>query len=184
MNTQENESKLHVDGVFEMEFVVAGEDEHGLPLLEVSLYPVSIEGMIGDDWALVVDNNHLVAGLTVPLEETGLAIDDVDSLPLHEGWALLTTSRGSGVHVEDVEQTFGSRAAVFVLKALADALLSENINADQHGNPYRMIELHEINRYEEVLAMQKELQARIESDEQRRAIDYDFKALIHHEFSL
>lgn len=184
MNTQENESKLHVDGVFDMEFVVAGEDEHGLPLLEVNLYPVSIEGMIGDDWVLVVDNNHLVAGLTVPLEETGLAMDDVDSLPLHGGWALLTTSHGSGLHVEDVEQTFGSRAAVFVLKALADALLSENINADQYGDPYRAIELHGINRYEEVLAMQKELQARIESDEQRRATDYDFKALIHREFNL
>lgn len=182
MNTQENGNKLHVDGVFEMEFVVAGEDEHGLPLLEVNLYPVSLEGMIGDDWALKVDQNHLVAGVTVPLEETGLATGDIDSLPLNEGWALITTSHGAGLHVEDVEQTFGSRAAVFVLKALADALLSESINADQYGNPYRAIELDGSNRYEEVLDMQKALQARIEADEQRRATHCDFNARIDREF--
>lgn len=99
MNTQESGRKLHVDGAFEMEFVVAGEDEHGLPMLEVNLYPVFIGGMVGDAWALEVDCNHLVAGLTVPLEETGLAVGDISSLPLHEGWALLTTSHGSGLHV-------------------------------------------------------------------------------------
>lgn len=183
MNTRENGNKLHVDGVFDMEFVVAGEDEHGLPLLEINLYPVSIEGMVGDTWALKVDDNHLVGGLTVPLEETGLTVGDVSSLPLHEGWALITTSHGSGLHVEDVEHTFGSRAAVFVLAALADALLSESINADQYGNPYRAIELVDNNRYEEVLAMQKELQARMEADEQWRATHNAFSALIDREFS-
>lgn len=183
MNTQDKGNELHVDGVFEMEFVVAGEDEHGLPMLEVNLYPVFIEGMIRDAWALKVDVNHLVAGLTIPLEETGLAIGDISSFPLHEGWALIATRHGSGLHVESVEQTFGSRAAVFVLAALADALLSEAINTDQHGNPYRAIELDQSNRYEEVLAMQKELQARIEADEQRRATEYEFNALIDREFS-
>lgn len=83
-----------------------------------------------------------------------------------------------------MEQAFGSRAAVLVLTALADALLSESINADQFGNPYRAIELGESNRYEEVLAMQKELQAQIEADEQRRAIHYEFNVLIGREFSL
>lgn len=183
MNTQDKGNELHVDGAFEMEFVVAGEDEHGLPMLEVNLYPVFIEGMIRDAWALKVDANHLVAGLTIPMEETGLSIRDISSLPLQEGWALITTRHGSGLHVDDVEQTFASRAAVFVLAALADALLSEAINADQYGNPYRAIELGESNRYEEVLAMQKELQARIEADEQRMATHYEFNALIDREFS-
>jgi len=184
MNTQENGNKLHVDGVFEMEFVVAGEDEHGLPMLEVNLYPVSIEGMVGDAWVLKIDDNHLLAGLTIPLEETGLVMGDISSLPLHEGWVLITTSHGSGLHVEDLEQTFGARAAVFVLMALADALLSESINADQYGRPYRAVELDESNRYKEVLAMQKELHARIEADEQRRATDHEFNALIDREFNL
>jgi hypothetical protein len=117
------------------------------------------------------------------LEETGLAMGELNSLPLHEGWVLITTSHGSGLHVEDIEETFGRRAAVLVLEALADALLSESINADQYGNPYRAIELAESNRYEEVLAMQNELQAQIEDDEQRTATLYEFNALIDREFN-
>ena len=180
---QENGNKLHVNGVFDMEFVLAGEDEHGLPLLEVNLYPVTVEGIIGNDWALMVDYSHVLAALTVPLEEAGLARGDLDSLPLHAGWARISTSHGCGLYVEDVEQAFGSRAAVIVLKALAEALLSESINADQYGIPYRAIELVENNRYEEVLDMQKELQARTERDERRRATEYEFNALMNREFS-
>lgn len=183
MNTQENGSKLHVDGVFDMEFVVAGEDEHGLPLLEVNLYPVTVGGMTGDEWAVKLDDSHVLAALTVPLEETSLTVGDVDSLPLDRGWVLITTSYGCGLHVEDVEQAFGSRAAVIVLKALSEALLSESINADQYGKPYRAIELDESNRYEEVLDMHKELQERIQAEEQRKATQYEFNALIDREFS-
>jgi hypothetical protein len=183
MSTQKNGHQLHVNGTFQMEFVVAGEDEHGLPLLEVNFYPVSIEGMIGDNLALGMDGQHLVAGLTVPLEDTGFTPPDLDSLPLREGWATISTAHGPGLQVEDLEQAFGTRAAVIVLKALADALLSESINADLYGSPYRSVELDDDNRYEEVLAMQKDLQSRIEADEQSKVTNDVFNAMMNREFS-
>ena len=73
MSTQNNGHPLHVDGSFEMEFVVTGEDEHGLPLLEVNMYPVVVVGMISDNLFVGVDGRHLVAALTIPLEDTGLS---------------------------------------------------------------------------------------------------------------
>jgi hypothetical protein len=184
MSTQNSGHQLHVDGSFEMEFVVAGEDEHGLPLLEVNIYPVVIEGMIGDNLAFGVDGQHLVAGLTVPLEATGLSPTDLDSLPLRGGWATISTAHGSGLRVEDLERAFGARAAVIVLEALADALLSESINADLYGSPYRSVELDDDNRYEEVLAMQKALQSRIEVDEKRQVTHDVFNTMMNREFSI
>ena len=115
-----------------MEFVVTGEDEHGLPLLEVNMYPVVV-GMSSDNLVFGVDGRHLVAGLTIPLEDTGLSTTDLDSLPLHGGWATISTAHGEGLRPQDLEGTFGPRSAVVVLEALADALLSESINADMRG---------------------------------------------------
>jgi hypothetical protein len=130
-----------------------------------------------------MDGQHLVAGLTVPLEDTGFTPPDLDSLPLRGGWATISTAHGPGLQVEDLEQAFGTRAAVIVLKALADALLSESINADLYGSPYRSVELDDDNRYEEVLAMQKDLQIRIEADEQSKVTHDVFNAMMHREFS-
>lgn len=177
-----NGPQLHVDGSFEMEFVVAGEDEHGLPLLEVNLYPVVVVGMIGDKPAFGVDGKHLVAGLTIPLEDTGLSTRDLDSLPLHGGWATISTEHGEGLRPQDVEGMFGPRSAVIVLEALADALLSESINADMNGSSYRSIEQSHANRYEEVRAMHKNLQSRIEKEEQVQVTLDVFNAMMRREF--
>ena len=182
MNTQNNGYQLHLDGSFEMEFVVAGEDEHGLPLLEINLYPVVVVGMIGDNLAFGVDGKHLVAGLTIPLEDTGLSTTDLDSLPLHGGWATISTAHGEGLRPQNLEGTFGPRSAVIVLEALADALLSESINADMKGSSYRSVELSDDNQYEEVLAMHKNLQSRIEVEEQVRVTHDVFTAMMSREF--
>jgi hypothetical protein len=131
-----NGHQLYVNGSFEMEFVVAGEDEYGLPLLEVNMYPVVVAGMTSDDLNFGVDARHLVAGLTIPLEDTGLSTTDLASLPLHDGWATISTAHGEGLRPQDLEGTFGTRSAVIVLGALADALLSESINADMKGSSY------------------------------------------------
>ena len=182
MSTQNNDHLLHVDGSFEMEFVVTGEDEHGLPLLEVKMYPVVVIGKISDNLFFGVDGRHLVAGLTVPLEDTGLSTTDLDSLPLHGGWATISTAHGKGVRPQDLEGSFGPRSAVIVLEALADALLSESINADMKGSPYRSEELHGDNRYEEVLAMHKTLQSRLEIEEQMQVTHDVFNAMMSREF--
>lgn len=184
MNTQINGHQLHVDGNFEMEFVVAGQDEHGLPLLEVNMYPIVIEGMIGDNFSLGLDGRHLIAGLTVPLENTGLGTPEMDSLPLRGGWATISAEHGPGFRPQELEGAFGPRVAVIVLEALADALLSESINADMHGNPYRSIELECDNRYEEVLAMHKNLQRRIASHEQDQVNHDVFNAMMNRAFRL
>lgn len=177
-----NGHQLYVDGSFEMEFAVAGEDEHGLPLLEVNMYPVVVVGMIGDNLAFGVDGKHLVGGLTIPLEDTGLSPADLDSLPLHGGWATISSAHGEGFRPQDLERTFGPRSAVVVLKALADALLSESINADMTGSPYRSVELDDDNLYEEVLAMHKNLQSRIEVEEQEQVTHAVFNAMMSREF--
>ncbi len=172
-----NGHQLYVDGSFEMEFVVAGEDEHGLPLLEVIMYPV-IVGMSGDNLVFGVDGRHLLAGLTIPLEDTGLSTTDLDSLPLHDGWATISTAHGEGLRPQDLEGTFGPRSAVIVLEALADALLSESINADTNGRSYRSVELNDNNRYEEVLAMHKNLQSRIDVEDPERVTHDVFNAMM------
>lgn len=176
-----NGNQFHVDGLFEMEFAIVGQDEHGLPLLEVNFYPV-LEGTTGTDWTAVVDGQHLVANLTVPLEDAGLTLKDLESLPLRDGWACISTAHGVGLRVEDLEKHFGSRAAVIILEALADALLSEFINRDLFGNPYRSLELND-NRYEEVLLMRNVLQQRIDADEQRQLTRNAFNALMNRGFS-
>lgn len=173
--------QLYVEGSFEMEFVVAGEDEHGLPLLEVNMYPVVV-GMSRGNLVFGVDGSHLVAGLTIPLEDTGLSTTDLDSLPLHGGWATISTAHGEGLHPQDLEGSFGPRSAVIILEALADALLSESINADMKGSPYRSVGLHGDNRYEEVLAMHKTLQRRLETEEQMQVTRDVFNAMISREF--
>lgn len=183
MCNQNNEHRLHVDGSFAMEFMGSGEDEHGLPLLEVNFYPLVAQGMIGDRWAVAVDSQHLVANFTEPLENAGLTLKDMDSLPLRGGWATISSGQASGFRVEDLESTFGSRAAVIILKALADALLSEAINADWHGTPYRSINITEENRYEEILAMQEEMQNRIEADESLQAMRDSFGLMMNREFT-
>lgn len=182
MSTQNTGHQLYVDGSFEMEFVVAGEDEHGLPLLEINLYPVVVIGMIGDNLAFGVDGKHLVAGLTIPLEDTGLSTTDLHSLPLHGGWATISTAHGEGLRPQNLEGTLGPRSAVIVLEALADALLSESINADMKGCPYRSVELSDDNRYEEVLDMHKNLQSRIEMEEQVQVTHDVFTAMMSREF--
>lgn len=182
MSTQNNGLQLHIDGSFEMEFVVTGVDEHGLPLLEVNMYPVVVVGMLGDKLAVGVGGQHLVAGLTIPLEDTGLSTTDLDSLPLHGGWATIATAHGEGLRPQDLEGTFGPRSAVVVLEALADALLSESINADLKGSSYRSVELCDDNRYEEVLAMHKNLQSRIELEEHGRVMHDVFSAMMSREF--
>lgn len=97
-----------------------------------------------------------------------MSTTDVDSLPLHDGWATISTAHAEGLRPQDLEGTFGPRSAVIVLKALADALLSESINADMTGSSYRSVELDDDNRYEEVLAMHQNLQSRIEVEEQEK----------------
>lgn len=181
MNAKKNGSQFHVDGLFAMEFATVGQDEHGLPLLEVNFYPV-LEEMTGTGSTAAVDGQHLVANSTVPLEDAGLTLKDLESLPLRDGWASISTAHGAGLRVEDLEKLFGSRAAVIILEALADALLSEFINRDLFGNPYRSFELND-NRYEEVLLMRNVLQHRIDADEQRQVTRSAFNALINREFS-
>lgn len=182
MTIHNNGHQLHVNGSFEMEFVVAGEDEHGLPLLEVNMYPVVVVGMLGDNVAFGMDGKHLVAGLTIPLEDTGLSTTDLDSLPLHGGWATISTAHGEGRRPQDLEETFGRRPALVVLEALADALLSESINVDMKGGPYRSMELSEDNCYEEVLAMHGKLRSRIEAEEQEQVTHDVFNAMMSREF--
>lgn len=182
MNTKKNCNQFHVDGLFAMEFVVVGQDEHGLPLLEVNFYPV-LEGVTGTGSAAAMDGTHLVASTTVPLEDAGLTLMDLESLPLREGRAFISTALGPGLRAEDLEKNFGSRAAVIVLEALADALLSEFINRDLFGTPYRAFEVDD-NRYEEVLQMRSVLRHKIDSDEQRQVTRNVFEALMGREFSL
>jgi hypothetical protein len=126
MNILINEHQPHVDGSFEMEFALAGQDEHGLPLLDVNMYP-TVEGMTGDNFAWGLDGQHLVAGLTIPLEDTGLGTSELESLPLRGGWATISAEHGPGFSSQELEGVFGRRVAVVVLEALADALLSESI---------------------------------------------------------
>ncbi|MDF2048870.1 hypothetical protein [Arthrobacter sp. Cr_A7] len=182
MNAKKNGNQFHVDGLFAMEFAMVGQDEHGLPLLEVNFYPV-LEGVTGSGWTAAVDGKHLVANATVPLEDTGLTPADLESLPLQDGWTSISTAHGAGLRVEHLEKHFGSRAALIILEALADALLSEFINRDLFGNPYRTIELND-NRYEEVLLMRNVLLHRIEADEQRQVTRNVFNALMDREFSI
>ena len=99
------------------------------------MYPTVIEGMTGDNFAWGLDGRHLVAGLTIPLEDTGLGTSELDSLPLRGGWATISAEHGPGFRPQELEGAFGPRVAVIVLEALADALLSESINADMYGNP-------------------------------------------------
>lgn len=174
-------NQYHVDGLFAMEFAIVGQDEHGLPLLEVNFYPV-LEGVAGS-WAAAVDGKHLVANSTVPLEDAGLTPTELESLPLRDGWTLISTAHGAGLRVEDLEKLFGSRAALIILEALTDALLSEFINRDLFGTPYRAMELND-NRYEEVLLMRNVLQHTIEADEQRQVIRNVFNAMMDREFSI
>jgi hypothetical protein len=138
--------------------------------------------MKDDNLAFGVDGKHLVAGLTIPLEDTGLSTTDLDSLPLHGGWATISTAHGEGLRPHDLEGTFGPRSALIVLEALADALLSESINTDMKGSSYRSVELYGENRYEEVLAMHKNLQSRIEVEEQERVTHDVFSAMFSREF--
>ncbi|MGO4435757.1 hypothetical protein AB4Y88_21485, partial [Paenarthrobacter sp. RAF9] len=77
---------------------------------------------------------------------------------------------------------FGRRPALVVLEALADALLSESINVDMKGSPYRSLELSEDNRYEEVLAMHGNLRSRIEAEEQEQVTHDVFNAMMSREF--
>ena len=50
------------------------------------------------------------------------------------------------------------------------------------GSPYRSEELHGDNRYEEVLAMRKTLQSRLEIEEQMQVTHDVFNAMMSREF--
>lgn len=157
----------HVDATFEMEIVVAGKDEHGLPLIEVNMYPVLASG---------IDSEHLVGSLSTPLEETGLSIADVQRLPLDKGWLTVTANNGGpGVTAGKLEELLGPKAAVLALQVLSEALVSEYINMDLRATPYRSIESENDEFCDTVQAMHADLAARvaaeIERQETRRAFD-------------
>ena len=172
----------YIDGCFEMEFAVSGEDEHGLPLLDVNMYPVIFVGMTSDNVACGVGSMHLVAELTIPLEDSGLSTTDLESLPLLGGWATISTAQADGLRPEDLEGIFGPRAAAIVLEALADALLSESINADMNGYSYRLNDLNGDNRYEEILAMHKNLLRRIDAEDEKQVTRDVFHSMMSREF--
>ncbi|TLM71599.1 hypothetical protein [Pseudarthrobacter sp. NamB4] len=140
--------------------------------------------MLGDRLEVVTDSRHLVGSLTVPLEEADLSLQELASLPVEKGWGTISTGRSPGIRVEDLESMFGLRAAVIVLGALADALLSEAINADLYGRPYLPMDLAEDNRYEEILAMQRELQQISDADESLRAVRNAFDQIMKRKFPL
>lgn len=156
----------HIDATFEVEIVIAGKDEHGLPLLEVNMYPLLATG---------IDQEHLVGTLSMPLEETGLSIDDVEILPLDDGWLTVTATNGPGIAASHLEELLGTEAAVLALQVLTEALMSECINMDLRAAPYRSFETDDVELYDAIQAMHADLAVRvaskIECQETRRAFD-------------
>jgi hypothetical protein len=84
--------------------------------------------------------------------------------------------------VEQPVQDMGGVAISDVDEFAVERGSPESINADLYGNHYRSVEQDDDNRYEEILAMQKDLQNRIEVDEQRQVTHDVFSGMTSREF--
>jgi hypothetical protein len=163
----------HLDSTFEMELVIVGDDEHGLPVLEVNMYPVRVMGM---------DTRHLVGSLCIPLEDTGLSVQDVEVLPLRDGWVTVTASEGLGIAAEELEELFGPHVAVLALQVLTEALLSEYINMDLRAAPYRSTEVESDELHWAVQALHADLAVRISQKAERQQTRNAFDEIISRSF--
>jgi hypothetical protein len=182
MNMYE-ENHLHVNGSFAMEFVVAGVDEHGLPMLELSAYPVVVSGADQDGLTYTADWRHCVGRLSLPLEDSDLSRSEVEALPLSDGWATLSAGEGPGLAAVRIEAEFGARAAVLVLQVLTEALLSEFINMDVHAVPYRNLDADSDDLHMSIQAMHGELARRVVEDAENRRTREAFEIIIAGAFS-
>lgn len=182
MNMYE-ECHLHVDGSFAMELVVAGVDEHGLPMLELSMYPVVVAGVDQDGLTYTADWRHCVGQLSLPLEDSGLSPCEVEALPLSGGWATLSAGGGPGLAAARIEAEFGAQAAVLVLQVLTEALLSEFINMDVHAAPYRSLDADSDDLHIAVQAMHAELSPRVAENAENRRSREAFETIIAGAFS-
>jgi hypothetical protein len=163
----------YVDATFEMELIIAGKDEHGLPMLEVNMYPVMAAGL---------DTRHLVGSLCIPLEDTGLSVQDVEALPLRDGWLTVTASEGPGIAAEELEELFGPHVAVLALHVLTEALLSEYINMDLRAAPYRSTEVESDELHLAVQALHADLAERISQVAERQQTRNAFDEIIWRSF--
>ncbi|OUM41050.1 hypothetical protein [Arthrobacter sedimenti] len=176
MNKQES---TYIDGAFAIELCVQGEDEHGLPLLDVTLYPAIASQVtnapLGSGYA--ADFRYVMGGITVPLEETGLTKQELASMPLCDGWTVISYC-GAGLRAHEVSQVFGVRAAIVILSALSDALLSESINEDDGGSLFRPGEDLLTDDWDHVCELLQRLQDQLEAENQREEVSFAFFDLI------
>lgn len=176
-------SRPSSDGSFAAYIAVEGTDEHGLPILAVTLFPlVATTGSSDLGHGFGLDNRFILDEVFVPLEETRLSVEDVSSLPLHEEWTVVSLDK-VGLRASEVKATFGVRAAVYILAALGQAYLSESVNQDVDLLPYRESENLFTGNYDVVLAMHHVLTDAVRADEELEEVRLHFYELIAASFS-
>ncbi|WP_043444251.1 hypothetical protein [Arthrobacter sp. L77] len=172
-----------IAGTFALELRVQGEDEHGLPMLDITLYPAvaSQEANVPLGPGYAADVRYVMGAATVPLEEAGLTIQGLASMPLFEGWMIIR-HRGAGLRAEEVATVFGARATIVLLSALSDALLSESINEDAKRNLFRAGENLLTDDWDEVCELLQRLQIQVAAQDEREEVSLAFFELIQATF--